>query len=167
MKHLKDKHTMIIPSKTRGGKELLSSSTLDSPSVLSKLATPPPAINSDMLQVIGDATFAMNDASDDASTLLDDTVPLGEFLDEQLARAKEFENAKTDEIIENENYETPIRLSSPRYELPKIPEGYVMDGEIVREFLACNDRDDLKKLLCKLKEKFLNARMKCDPKFAT
>ena len=37
-----------------------------------------------MSQVIDDATFAMNDAYDDASTLLDDDdVPLGEFLDEQ------------------------------------------------------------------------------------
>ena len=34
-------------------------------------------------------------------------------------------------------------------------------------FLACNGRDDLKKLLCKLKEKSLNARIKCDPQFAT
>ena len=35
-----------------------------------------------------------------------------------------------------------------------------MDGEVARDFLACKDRDDLKKLLCKLKEKSLNARMK-------
>ena len=42
-----------------------------------------------------------------------------------------------------------------------------MDGEVARDFLSCKDRDDLKKLLCKLKEKSLNARMKCDPKFAT
>ena len=42
-----------------------------------------------------------------------------------------------------------------------------MDEATTRDFLACNDRDDLKKLLCKLKEKYLNARMKCDPKFAT
>ena len=40
-----------------------------------------------MSQVIDYATSAMNDAIDDASTLLDDTVPLGEFLDEQLAKA--------------------------------------------------------------------------------
>ena len=34
-------------------------------------------------QVIDDATSAMNDTHDDASTLLDDDdVPLGEFLDE-------------------------------------------------------------------------------------
>ena len=42
-----------------------------------------------------------------------------------------------------------------------------MDEEKARDFLACNDRDYLKKLLCKLKEKSLNARMKCDPKFAS
>ena len=56
MKNLKDPKTKIFPSKTRGGKELPSSSALDSPSVISKLATPPHAINSDMSQVIDDAT---------------------------------------------------------------------------------------------------------------
>ena len=51
-----------------------------------------------MSQVIDDDTSTMSDAYDDASTLLDnDDVPLGEFLDEQLARAKEIENAETDE----------------------------------------------------------------------
>ena len=42
-----------------------------------------------------------------------------------------------------------------------------MDEETARDFFACNDRNDLKKLLAKLKEKSLNARMKYDPKFAT
>ena len=155
MKNLKDAKTKIYPSTTRGGKELPSSSALDSPSVLSKLATPKPAsaIHSDMSHVIDDATSAMNDTHDDASAFLDDNVPLGEFLDEQLARTKAFGNAETDEALETENLETPIRPSSPRYELPKIPKGYVMDEVIARDFLACNDRDDLKKLLCKLKEK--------------
>ena len=85
MKNLKDKKTKIIPSRTRGGKELPSHSALDSPSVLSRLAMPPHAINPDMSQVINDATSALNDTHDDASTLIDDNVPLGEFLDEQLA----------------------------------------------------------------------------------
>ena len=80
MRNLKDQRTKIFPSTTRGGKELPSSSTLDSPSILSKLATPPHAINPDMSQVIDDATSAMNDIYDDSSTLLDDNVPLGEFL---------------------------------------------------------------------------------------
>ena len=42
-----------------------------------------------------------------------------------------------------------------------------MDAETARDFLACNDRYDLKKLLAKLKQKTLNARMRPDPIFAT
>ena len=77
MKNLKDAKTKIFPSKTMGSKELPSSSALDSPSVISKLATPPHTINPDMLQVIDDATFAMNDTYDDDSTLLDNNdVPM-------------------------------------------------------------------------------------------
>ena len=40
-----------------------------------------------------------------------------------------------------------------------------MDEEAKRDFLACNDRSDLKKLLAKLKQKTLNARMKYDPAY--
>ena len=93
MKNLKDDRTRTIPSTTRGGKELPSSSALDSPSVLSKLATAKPAsaIRSDMLHVIDDATSAMHDTYDETASILDTTVPLGEFLDEQLARVRENE----------------------------------------------------------------------------
>ena len=72
MKNLKDAKTKIFPSNMRGGKERPSSSALDSPSVMSKHATPPHAINSNMSQVIDDATSAMNATHGDASTLLDD-----------------------------------------------------------------------------------------------
>ena len=89
-------------------------------------------------------------------------MPLGEFINEQLVRVRENEITKTDDIIETKDYDSP-----PRYELPIVPEGYIMDEETARDFLACNDRDDLKKLLAKLKEKSLNARMQYDPKFAT
>ena len=105
--------------------------------------------NPDILQAIDDATFAMNDPFNDASTLLDKNVPLGEFLDEQIAKAKDIENTETNEIFETDvvfetgNYGTHIRPSSPRYELPEIPKGYVMDGEVPRDFLACKDRDGL------------------------
>ena len=86
MKNLKDEKTKNYPSTTRGGMELPSSSTLDSPSVLSKLATPKPAsaIRSDMSHVIDDATSAMHDAYDDTTSLHDNNVPLGEFLDNNL-----------------------------------------------------------------------------------
>ena len=85
MKNLKDEKTKIYHSTTRGGKELPSSSALDSPSVLSKLATPKPAtaMNSDMSHVIDDATSTMHD---ETTSVHDTTLPLGEFLDEQLAR---------------------------------------------------------------------------------
>ena len=85
MRNLKDKRTRIFPSTTKGGKELPSSSALDSPSVISRLATPKPttAMNSDMSHVIDDATSAMHD---ETTSVCDTTLPLGEFLDEQLAR---------------------------------------------------------------------------------
>ena len=79
---------------------------------------------------------------------------LGEFLDEKLARAKDIKNAETDdisetnEIIETENFETPDKTNSPRYDLPVMPEGYVMDGEVAREFLACKHQHPLKLLSC-------------------
>ena len=99
MKNLRDLKTKIYPLTTRGGKELPSSSTLDSASVLSKLATPKPAsaIRSDMSHIIDDATAAIHDTYDETTSMPDTTMPLGEFLDEQLARARE------NEIIETEN----------------------------------------------------------------
>ena len=145
MRNLKDERTKILPSTTRGGKELPSSSALDSPSVISRLATPKPAtaVNSDMSHVIDDATSAMHD---ETTSVRDTTLPLGEFLDEQLARVRE------NEIIEDDIIDDSDDEGSPhKYELPVVPEGYVMDEESTRDFLTCNDRSDLKKLLDKLK----------------
>ena len=136
---------------------------LDSPSVLSKLATPKPAsaINYDMSHVIDDATSTMHDTYDETTSMLATTVPLGEYLDEQLARVRENEIIEDDITDDSDDEGSP-----PKYELPVVPEGYVMDEETSRD-LACNDRSDLKKLLAKLEQKSLNARMKYDPAFAT
>ena len=75
MRNLKDERTKIFLSTTRGGKELPSSSALDSPSVMSKLATPEPdsAINSNMSHVIDDATSTMHDTYDETTSMLDST----------------------------------------------------------------------------------------------
>ena len=100
MRNLKYEKTKIFPSTTRGGKELPSSSALDSPSVLSKLATPTPAIDFDMSYVIDDATSAMHDAYDDTTSLLDNNVPLGEFLDEKLPRVRENENTPKIKVLQ-------------------------------------------------------------------
>ena len=61
MRNFKDERTKIFPSTTREGKELSTSCALDSPSVLSKPATPTLAIDSDMSDVIDDATSTMHD----------------------------------------------------------------------------------------------------------
>ena len=93
MRNLKDGRTKIFPSTTRGGKELPSSSALDSPSVLSVLVPPiaATAINSDMSHVTDDATSDMHESYDETTSMHDTTVPLGEYLDEQLTRVRENE----------------------------------------------------------------------------
>ena len=114
MKNLKDARTKIFPSTMGGGKELPSSYALDSPSILSKLATPKPptAMNSNMSHVIDEATSAMHDTYDETTSTLDTTVPLGEYLGEQLARVRE------NEIIENEIIDdSDDEGSPPNYEL--------------------------------------------------
>ena len=111
MKNLKDERTKIFPSTTRGGKELPSSSALDSPYVLSKLATPTPAIHSDMSHVIDDATSALHDTYDETTSMLDNTVSLGEFLDEQLARVRENEITETDNIDESDDEDSPLDMN--------------------------------------------------------
>ena len=140
MKNLRDPKTKIYPSTTRGGKELPSSSTLDSPSVLSKLATPTPAstIRSDMSHVIDDATSAMHDTYDETTTMLDTTVPLSDFLDEQLARAREIENIESDDTDESDDEESLV-----------IPEGYLFDQDASLAILSCRNRTELKRLLAK------------------
>ena len=81
---------------------------------MSNLATPKPAsaMNSDMSHVIDDATSTMHDTNDETTSVLETTVPLGEFVDEQLARVRENEIIE-DDIIEDSDDEG----SPPKYEL--------------------------------------------------
>ena len=131
MKNLKDAKTKILPSTTRGGKELPSSSALDSHSVISRLVTPKPAtaMNSDMSHVIDDATSAMHD---ETTSVRDTTLPLGEFLDEQLARVRGNENIKEPIIDDSDDEGSPND-----YVLPIVPKGYVMNEDTTRDILAC------------------------------
>ena len=146
--------TKIFPSTTRGGKELPSSLALDSPSVISKLATPKPAtaMNSDMSHVIDDATSAMHDTYDETTSMLDTTVPLGEFLDEQIARSRERDiiAPEYDDESDDEN-------------MPPIPEGCLFDAESSAAIFACQDRYELKRLLVKWSKESLRDRMRPDP----
>ena len=113
MRNLKDETTKIFPSTTRGGKELPSSSALDSPSVLSKLATlkPASAIDSDMSHVIGDVTSTMLNTYDETISMLLTTVLLGEYLDDQLARTRENEIIETANIDESDDKILPLDMN--------------------------------------------------------
>ncbi|KAI4975920.1 hypothetical protein ZWY2020_049527 [Hordeum vulgare] len=105
----------------------------------------------DMLDTMPDDTMHDTDLPDDArdAILRDDAmldtardaplpIPLGVFLDAHIARvtANARDASETANAIEIEPAFAPARSSSPRYELPDIPEGYVMAGEIAEDFLA-------------------------------
>jgi hypothetical protein len=71
----------ILPSTTRRGTTLNTSVSLDSPSVMSKLLTPPQA------HATSSAEFEnATDSFDDASTVLDESDSLCFFLDATIAR---------------------------------------------------------------------------------
>ena len=61
-----------------------------------------------MLRVINDATSIMHDTYDETTSMLDTTVPLGEFLDEQLARVREDENIESDNTDESDDEVLPV-----------------------------------------------------------
>ena len=73
-------------------------------------------------------------------------MPLGEFLDEQLARVRGNENIEEPIIDDSDDERSPND-----YVLPVVPKGYVMNKEAAEAILACNDRSDLKKLLAETK----------------
>ena len=76
-----------------------------------------------MSHVIDDATSAMHDTYDETASMPDTTVPLSEFFDEQIARAREKEIIETDNIDESDDEDSPPN----KYESPVVPEGYVLE----------------------------------------
>ena len=102
-----------------------------------------------MSHVIDDATSAMHDTYDETASMPNTTVPLSEFLDEQIARAREKEIIETDYIDESDDEDTPV-----------IPEGYVFDMEASTSIFACKGRSELKRLLVKWNHQSLNDRMR-------
>jgi hypothetical protein len=80
----RDGKVPILPSTTRRGTTLNTSVALDSPSVMSKLFTPPHA------HATSSAEFEnATDNFDDASTVLDESGSLGSFLEATIARTKQ------------------------------------------------------------------------------
>jgi hypothetical protein len=81
----RDRKVPILPSTIRRGTTLNTSVALDSPSVISKLLTPPHA----HATATSCADFENStDNLDDASTVLDESGSLGPFLDATIARTK-------------------------------------------------------------------------------
>ena len=135
----RDGKVPILPSTTRRGTILNTSTALDSPSVISKLVTPPHT------HATHTATTAESETSntyDAASTMLDKSGSLGPFLDVTIARTIAG-NTETP----NEDTTTPV--SSPESsESYDIEDGYVeMTDEFIKECKNTHDRSAAKSLL--------------------
>ena len=155
-----DPKVPILPSTTRKGTVLSTSAKLDSPSVMSKFASPP-------LHVAPTESGSASDTFDDASTVFDETGSLGHFIESQIAKAAKQSG------IEIPVTRYPIGKSADYPDLSNLKgkcldDDYIeLDDEFYREFVECNnsaDPDAIKKLLAKhaMKNKFAP-----DPEFAT
>jgi hypothetical protein len=123
----------ILPSTTRRGTTLNTYVALDSPSVMSKLLTPPHA------HATTSAEF--ENASDnfgDASTMLDESGSLGSFLDATIARTKQMGNTVTP-------VSSPKSRESPSDDLE---EAYIeLNDEFIDEFYATSNASAIRDFL--------------------
>ncbi|KAK1620678.1 hypothetical protein QYE76_026195 [Lolium multiflorum] len=154
----RDTKIAILPSTTRKGTTLSTSAALDSPSVISKLVSPPQASNA------GTSAESENSSynCDDASVVLDNDGSLGSFLDATIARSRQIENTETP----NENVATPVNSpESVEYSSDDLDEDYVeLDDDFIEKCNATTDARKIKKLLA---EHAVRYKLSPDPKFAT
>ncbi|KAK1646988.1 hypothetical protein QYE76_064793 [Lolium multiflorum] len=154
----RDTKIAILPSTTRKGTTLSTSAALDSPSVISKLVSPPQASNA------GTSAESENSSHncDDASAVLDNDGSLGSFLDATIARSRQIENTE----IPNENAATPVNSpESVEYSSDDLDEDYVeLDDDFIEKCNATTDARKIKKLLA---EHAVRYKLSPDPKFAT
>ncbi|KAK1651018.1 hypothetical protein QYE76_068823 [Lolium multiflorum] len=143
----RDTKIAILPSTTRKGTTLSTSAALDSPSVISKLVSPPQASNA------GTSAESENSSHncDDASAVLDNDGSLGSFLDATIARSRQIENTETP----NENAATPVNSpESVEYSSDDLDEDYVeLDDDFIEKCNATTDARKIKKLLAEHAEK--------------
>ncbi|KAK1608521.1 hypothetical protein QYE76_032194 [Lolium multiflorum] len=151
----RDTKIAILPSTTRKGTTLSTSAALDSPSVISKLVSPPQTSNA--------GTSAESEISshncDDASAVLDNDGSLGSFLDATIARSRQIENTETP------NATTPVNSPELDYSSDDPDEDYV---ELNDDFIEkCNATTDARKIKKLLAEHAVRYKPSPDPKFAT
>ncbi|KAK1646512.1 hypothetical protein QYE76_064317 [Lolium multiflorum] len=133
----RDTKIAILPSTTRKGTTLSTSAALDSPSVISKLFSPPQASN------VGTSAESENSSHncDDASAVLDNDGSLD--LDATIAKSRQIENNETP----NENAATPVNSpESVEYSSDDLDEDYVeLDDDFIEKCNATTDARKIKK----------------------
>ncbi|KAK1598495.1 hypothetical protein QYE76_048263 [Lolium multiflorum] len=151
----RDTKVAILPSTTRKGTTLSTSAALDSPSVISKLVSPPQASNAGTSAESENSSYNI----DDASAVLDDSGPLGTFLDATIARSRQIENTETPDVT------TPVNSPELEYSSDDLDEEYVeLDDDFIEKCNATTDARKIKKLLA---EHAVRYKLSPDPKFAT
>ncbi|KAK1684452.1 hypothetical protein QYE76_045300 [Lolium multiflorum] len=152
----RDTKIAILPSTTRKGTTLSTSAALDSPSVISKLVSPPQTSNA------GTSAESENSSHncDDASAVLDNDGSLGSFLDATIAKSRQIENTETP----NENAATPVNSpESVEYSSDDLDEDYVeLDDDFIEKCNATTDARKIKKLLAEHAEKNSRRRLNHD-----
>jgi hypothetical protein len=146
----RDGKVPILPSTTRRGMTLNTSVALDSPSVMSKLLTPPHA------HATTSAEFEnATNSFDDASTVLDGSGSLGSFLDATIARAKQIRNATVTPASSPESRECPS---------DDLDDAYVeLDDDFIYESHTISDADAIRDLYARRAVRY---KLSPDAKFA-
>ncbi|KAK1697892.1 hypothetical protein QYE76_014589 [Lolium multiflorum] len=147
----RDPKVAILPSTTRKGTTLSTSSTLDSPSVISQLVSPQASLAGTSLNL---------KTLDNVSAVLDDSGSLGSFLDATIARSRQIENAETP----NENATTPVNSPELDYSSDDPDEDYV---ELNDDFINRCNATDARKIKKFLTQYTVRHKLSPDPKFAT
>src|SRR3954466_10590710 len=131
----------ILPSTTRRGTVLNTSTALDSVFVISKLVTPPPHTHATHTATTAESETAF-DAHDVTSTVLDTSGSLGPFLDATMAGLGNTENPSEDTV-------TPISAPESR-ESYDINDGYIVfTDEFFEECRNTHGASAIKSLLAR------------------
>jgi hypothetical protein len=140
----------ILPSTTRRGMTLNTSVALDSPSMMSKLLTPPHA------HATSSAKFEnATDSFDDASTVLDESGSLGSFLEATIAKTKQMGNTTVTHVSSPESREHPS---------DNLDDAYIdLDDDFIDEFYATSDVGAIRDLLARCAVRY---KLSPDAKFA-
>jgi hypothetical protein len=146
----RDGNFPILSSTIRRGTTLNTSVALDSPSVMSKLLTPPHAYATSSTE-FENAT----DNFDDPSTMLDESGSLGSFLDATIARTKQIGNATVTPASSPESRECPS---------DDLDDAYIkFDYDFIYESNATSDADAIRDLLARRAVRY---KLSPDAKFA-